>query len=235
MSALRFSFSGLRVTRRRRVLLRDESLSLGDGETHVVCGANGAGKTTLLRVLAGLEKPDCATVTVGARTDGWRKQKKRLRQAAAYLHQFPYMLEGSVEKNLAYPLSRRGIGGPRKRALIAEAAALAGLEGLLPAHAKTLSGGEQQRVALARAWLRRPRVMLLDEPTANMDRPARRRATQLLARLARQGMAIVVASHDPEQFADNGHVLWHLRDGRLAPTSPARLEAAATVAPVHAA
>ena len=78
-----------------------------------------------------------------------------------------------------------------------------------------LSGGERQRVALARAWLRRPRVMLLDEPTTNMDADCRCRTIELLQALKKEGLALMVATHDPLHFAEIADRTLHLVDGQL--------------------
>lgn len=226
---LQCKFSGLRKTFAHKVLLDNESLNINQGELHLVCGDNGAGKTTLLRILAGLEKPDCATVTMDNRTDTWCKQRKSLQQASVYLHQFPYMLDCTVKKNLQYALKHRGIRGHHQHELIDEAVHLAQIEKILFSHAKTLSGGEQQRVALARAWLRNPRVMFMDEPTANMDQESRARTTALLGRLKSQGMALFVASHDPAQFTAISDTSWILEAGHLRTFSITR----ANLATVH--
>lgn len=226
MKPFSLSFSGLSKQLGNRQLLQDESLSLQAGQMHMIGGSNGAGKTTLLRIVAGLEKPDCATVTVNATTSSWRKQRKHLRHAAVYLHQFPYMLDTSVRKNLEYVLFHRGIKGSEKTTLIDSAVELASIGNILQSHAKSLSGGEQQRVALVRAWLRQPELMLLDEPTANMDQESRLRTTRLLGELKSLGMALLVASHDPAQFAADCDYHWLLEGGTLKPASAGKLKIA---------
>ncbi|MBL4712894.1 MAG: ATP-binding cassette domain-containing protein [Gammaproteobacteria bacterium] len=92
---------------------------------------------------------------------------------------------------------------------------MAQINDISDAYAKTLSGGEQQRVALARAWLRQPQIMLLDEPTANMDQDARKRTIDLLANLKDQGLALFVASHDPVQFATLANNTLTISEGTL--------------------
>jgi tungstate transport system ATP-binding protein len=215
MNAMQVKFSELRKRLGGKLLLRNESLAISTGEFHLICGNNGCGKTTLLRIIAGLEKPDRAMLAINDVNKSWGKQRKYLRHACVYLHQSPYMLDGSVRANLEYVLFHRGIKGEKKQQLIDEAIELAQIENIVYSHAKTLSGGEQQRVALARGWLRDPRIMLLDEPTANMDQEARMRTTELLARLKSHGMALLVASHDPKQFTDISDHYWLLHDGAL--------------------
>lgn len=224
MNDLHIKFTQLRKKLGGKLLLRNESLAINAGEFHLICGNNGAGKTTLLRIIAGLEKPDRAMLSINDTVKSWRKQRKHLRHACVYLHQFPYMLDGTVKANLEYVLMHRGIKGNEKLSLIDEAIELAQIENIVYSHAKTLSGGEQQRVALARGWLRNPQIMLLDEPTANMDQDARMRTTELLARLKSHGVALLAASHDPKQFTDISDQFWFLHDGALNSSAPKELK-----------
>jgi tungstate transport system ATP-binding protein len=196
----------------RRLILDGVDLSLVPGECQLLCGKNGAGKSTLLRILAGMERPDRASVTIGGRTGSWRQAKSRLLADCIYLHQQPYLFEGSVRYNLNYPL--RGQGGMREM-LVEEGLEWSGLTALADQAVHQLSGGERQRVALARAWLRHPGVMLLDEPTANMDVACRQRTVQLLQALKQEGLALLVTSHDPLHFANVADRMLTLADGRL--------------------
>ncbi len=182
-----------------RQILTGTNLILSSGKCNLLSGANGAGKSTLLRICAGLEKPDQGEVDIGLGRQAWKRYRRTLQAETVYLHQHPYMFDGTVMQNLAYALPRH-TPQPRYRQLISEALEWAELELIASNSAKTLSGGERQRVAIARAWLRRPTVMLLDEPTTNMDQEARRRTIQLLHSLKEQGIALLVASHDPKHF-----------------------------------
>lgn len=198
-----------------KTLLKDVNLSIHRGTFNLLRGKNGAGKTTLLRIIAGLEKPNSALISFGETYKSWPKSKQALRQASVYLHQQPYMLDTTVKKNLAYTLSHQSLTTSQKSKLIDSAIDLAHINDIIHCHAKTLSGGEQQRVALARAWLRNPRIMLLDEPTANMDSDSRKRTIDLLSQLKDQGLAIIIATHDPTQFNSLTHTLYTLKDGSL--------------------
>ncbi len=185
----------------RRHLLDGPSLTLEGGAALLLSGENGSGKTTLLKILAGLEKPAHCMVDFGG-GDGdvpWSKCRKQLQQQVMYLHQQPYLFDGDVTRNLALALPRTMPKSQRSRK-IRRALEWAQLDSIADARAKTLSGGEKQRVSLARAWLRQSRVLLLDEPIANMDREARARTVALLKRLKNARAALVIASHNHEVF-----------------------------------
>mgnify|MGYP001820128127 FL=1 len=124
------------------------------------------------------------------------------------------MFDGSVRFNLAYALNRQ-LTRQQRKAHIEQALAWAGLESHAQESAKNLSGGERQRVALTRAWLRRPDVLLLDEPTANLDQESRRRTLALLDSLRSEGIALLIASHDQTHFSSliDSHIL--LQEGGL--------------------
>ena len=205
-------YSALHKAFGRREILAGVDFRLRSGECLLLCGKNGAGKSTLLRILAGMERPDYAWVTIDGVTRRWRQVKRRLLADSIYLHQTPYLFEGSVRYNLNYPL--RGARSMRDSQVL-EGLEWSGLSALADQPVHQLSGGERQRVALARAWLRRPRVMLLDEPTTNMDQGCRQRTVELLRALKQEGVALVVASHDPTHFAGVADDILELAGGRL--------------------
>ena len=124
------------------------------------------------------------------------------------------MFDGSVKYNLGYALPR-GLEQEVRSERIEHALNWADLNSHANTPAKSLSGGECQRVALARAWMRGPRVLLLDEPTVNMDREACRRTLRLLHSLKADGIALLIASHETALFKDlvDGHL--HLVNGKL--------------------
>jgi tungstate transport system ATP-binding protein len=212
MSSLHFH--SIRKRHGRRSILDGIAISLQSGYCTLLTGDNGAGKTTLLRILGGFEKPDTFHAETGVGDLTWRRYRRLARASVMYLHQQPYLFEGSVRDNLAYALDRK-LSKHDRRERIDEALAWGGLERIAASQAKTLSGGECQRVALARAWLRQPRYMLLDEPAANMDRDARLRTVSLLRRLRDEGMALLIASHDPDYFSSLVNERLHLDKGKL--------------------
>ncbi len=227
-------FSQLQKSFGKRVILQNTDLELRGGNCIQLGGVNGAGKSTLLRILSGLEKPGQGFVDFGCGPMKWKHARKQLQNCVMYLHQQPYMFEGSVAYNLAYSLNKLPAAVRRKRT--AEAAEWAQLTHLLHADANTLSGGEKQRVALARAWLHQPQVMLLDEPTANLDSASRAKTLQLLKTLKQDGIAVVIASHDSSHFFNLFDVYLDLSSGRLQTLErpPETLSAPAeNVTPIH--
>ncbi len=205
-----------------RRILAGVDLQVTGGECQLLCGDNGAGKSTLLRILAGMEAPNAGLVTDENGQRRWRRAKRQLLRDVIYLHQHPYLFEGTVEYNLRYPL--RGSRHQRSQ-LVRKGLEWSGLTDLADQPVHNLSGGERQRVALARAWLRHPQVMLLDEPTTNMDSACRHRTIDLLRTLRDSGVALIIATHDPMHFATLADCKWRLADGRLSeePAAPSGL------------
>lgn len=215
VNSINIKFQHLHKCLGKKILLRNEDLTIKSGHFNLLCGKNGAGKTTLMRIIAGLEKPDSAQVNFDQSIKNWRQCREQLRKASVYLHQHPYMLDSTVKNNLAYTLSHRSLTKSQKNKLIESAIEMAQINDLIHCHAKTLSGGEKQRVALARAWLRNPKIMLLDEPTANMDSASKIRTIDLLSQLKDEGLAIFIATHDPDQFTSLTNQIFTLKDGYL--------------------
>ncbi|MBC8211444.1 MAG: energy-coupling factor ABC transporter ATP-binding protein [Gammaproteobacteria bacterium] len=204
MNNFEYNFLGINKSYRSRQVLADARIKINATQCTLLIGENGAGKSTLLKIMAGLEKPDSGNLRINHKDYKWSQGKSILLKNIMYLHQQPYMFEGSVEQNLQYivKVSRQPLQ------LIEKAIEWAGIEDIIQQNAKSLSGGEKQRVAIARAYLRNPEVVLLDEPTANLDQQSKLRTLKLLEQFKSQGIGMVIASHDPEIF--NG-----LQDERL--------------------
>jgi tungstate transport system ATP-binding protein len=197
------------------LVLDDTGIDIASHDCIVITGKNGAGKTTLLRIIAGLEKPDKGDVVVDKGTaEPWRKQRKRLLKSIMYLHQQPYMLAGSLQRNIEYSARLNPAIADRSTS-VSRAIHWAGLEGLEAQSAASLSGGQKQRVALTRARLRNPQILLLDEPTANLDNESRARTLQMLREFCDSGTAIVIVSHDPEVFGELATHKLQLHDHRI--------------------
>ncbi|WUR11307.1 energy-coupling factor ABC transporter ATP-binding protein [[Empedobacter] haloabium] len=193
--------------------LRD--FTLEEASAYVLTGVNGAGKSTLLRVLAGLVPVEAEDVRFAGAPVTLRPYPRVLRDAIVYVHQHPVMFSTSVPANIAYGLEARGAPRALVRERVEEAMAWAGVTHLRGSDPATLSGGEKQRVALARARVLRPRLLLLDEPTANLDGEAREQVIALIPTLTKAGTSVVMACHDRDliNLADVRRL--KLRDGQL--------------------
>lgn len=215
IDSFQFVYRHISKQYRRKPVLSEVSFQVRNSDCFIITGENGAGKTTLLRILAGIEKPDKAIININQGPDrSWRSCRARLSKSVMYLHQQPYMLAGSVRRNLEYTarLNRAIIDRP---AAVDQVMKWARLDPLAGQNAVSLSGGQQQRVALARARLRNPQLLLLDEPTANLDSDGRDRTLLLLQAFLDGGTAIVISTHDPNIFIDlQAHAL-QLEDHKL--------------------
>ncbi|HEY7934948.1 MAG TPA: ABC transporter ATP-binding protein [Solirubrobacteraceae bacterium] len=189
-----------------REALRDVSLELGEGQTLVVFGPNGAGKTTLLRVLATLLRAHTGEVRVLARNlpeEGWA-----LRGLIGFLGHEPLLYrELSASENLRFHARLHNVGLER----VAEVLAAVGMEERSGEPLKTLSRGMVARVAVARAVLHDPRLLLLDEPYANLDPGAREHLQGLIG--GASGRTRVICSHDPGGGVAEADLVLGLREG----------------------
>ncbi len=196
--------------------LQVPKLALQAGCLYVLKGQNGSGKSTLLRLLALLQQPQSGTVWFNNLPVVWKADKlQKLRQNITLLEQTPWLFTGNVEKNLAFGLKVRGVCGAEMQHKIAQALDIVGLNGFQKRRAKELSGGETRRVALARALCLQPQLLLLDEPTANLDADQVEILEQFLVALPQQGVAVVIASHDRDQSERLGGEAIKMKDGRL--------------------
>jgi lipoprotein-releasing system ATP-binding protein len=184
-------------------IFRDVSLDIRPGDFLAVTGPSGCGKSTLLHLFAGLEEPDAGVVEVAGQAWGGLTAERRatLRgEAIGFVFQFHHLLpELSAEENVALPLFLAGDAEAEARAAAREVLDRVGLRARSAAFPRTLSGGERQRVAIARAVVRRPRLLLCDEPTGSLDAAHARSVFDLLSEVARERAgAAVVVTHDPE-------------------------------------
>jgi tungstate transport system ATP-binding protein len=205
----------LRKSHGGRVLFDIDTFSLEAAHAYVLTGVNGAGKSTLLRVLAGLEHADAAAATFEGRMTPLDPYPAALRSAIVYVHQHPIMFSTSVAQNIGYGLLARGVPKAQAARAVDEAMVWAGVAHLRDIDPARLSGGEKQRVALARAKVLQPKLLLLDEPTANLDGAAREQVIALIPTLTDAGGTVVMACHDRDLIGLPGVRRLKLRDGRI--------------------
>ena len=208
-------FRGIEKTYAETNILRNVDISLYPGKCILLSGNNGSGKTTLLKIIAGLEAPSRAEIELSGNSHSWKSAIRSIRREIIYLHQQPYLLSGTVESNVSYGLRFTNLNRKQLRESVKEALEWAGLTDVAKHQAKTLSGGVQQRVAFTRAWILKPKVLLLDEPMANMDIESREQACDLLKRMKSEGMSIVITSHDLNIFHDLIDSHFSLSDGKM--------------------
>lgn len=201
----------------QRLLLDIDALQIEPATAYVLTGINGAGKTSLLRILCGLDIARIGHASFLGQELDWFPYPSLLRQAIVYVHQHPIMFAGSVAKNIAYGLKARD-NPPSAQTIaqeVTQAMQWAGIQHLREQAANTLSGGEKQRVALARAKVLRPKLLLLDEPTSNLDGEAREQVIALIPELIREGSSVIMVCHDRDLIALPGVHRLKLRDGKL--------------------
>ncbi|MDO8178680.1 MAG: energy-coupling factor ABC transporter ATP-binding protein [Undibacterium sp.] len=214
MNAL-ISLHGIQKKIGDRVLLDIDFLQVEQACAYVLTGINGAGKTTLLRILSGLDTAliDKANF-LGGKLD-WFPYPAILRNAIVYVHQHPIMFSGSVANNIAFGLKVHGVSTSEQMHAVQRALEWAGIEHLRERQAITLSGGEKQRVALARAKVLQPKLLLLDEPTSNLDGEAREQVIALIPELIKDGSSVIMVCHDRDLIALPDVQRLKLRDGKL--------------------
>ena len=212
---------GLAKSYGREGLLDAIDLDVRAGEWVAIVGESGSGKSTLLNAIAGIDRPDRGTVSLEGRTldyaddDGlaaWRRANVGFVFQA--FHLLPYL---DVEENVALPLALLGESRAGRGARARELLAAVGLEGFGSRRPASLSGGEAQRTAIARAVAHRPRLLLADEPTGNLDEATAGIVLDTLAKLVRESnAAALMVTHSTLAAARADRVL-RLSAGRLAP------------------
>jgi putrescine transport system ATP-binding protein len=195
------------------------SLDIYEGEFFALLGPSGCGKTTLLRMLAGFETPDAGAIRLGAddigRVPPYRRPVNMMFQSYAL---FPHL---TVAGNIAFGLKQDRLPKAEIETRVAEMLALVRLEGLGGRKPHQLSGGQRQRVALARSLAKRPKVLLLDEPLAALDKKLREETQfELMDLQGRLGTTFVIVTHDQEEAMTVAHRIAVMNHGRLAQVAP---------------
>jgi tungstate transport system ATP-binding protein len=191
--------------------LEDINLEIVGGKTIALLGINGSGKTTLLRIIAGLEKRDKGSILL----DGKGINGKELWQVATLVFQKTVMFNRSVYSNLAYGLKIRGKKDSEIKEEIARELHAVGLRNFEKRKARKTSGGEQQRISLARAFLLNPQILLLDEPTANLDPNSATIIERAIVNRTKEKSIIILATHNLSQAKRLANEVVHIYDGKI--------------------
>jgi len=204
--------------------LRGLTLDVGAGELVAIMGASGSGKSTLLNILGCLDRATSGTyrldgVDVG-RLDADARAELRNAKLGFVFQSFNLLARTAARENVALPLVYGGVPGGEHAARADEALAAVGLAGFGDRTPTQLSGGQQQRVAIARALVGRPKLLLADEPTGNLDSATSDEVMDLLVGLnQREQLTMVIVTHEPEVAARTRRVLV-MRDGHLVADGP---------------
>ena len=190
-------------------LLSDITLDVRAGESVVVLGANGAGKSTLLKLCNAILLPMQGSVKTPPAAD------------QALIFQRPPLLQRSVLDNVRFVLAARGVAEPVRSERALAALEACELGAIASRHARLLSGGEQQRLALARAWACKPKLLLADEPTANLSPAATREVERLIQAVQMTGTTLMLTTHNVAQAKRLATRVIFLEGGRVAEDRPA--------------
>ena len=215
-STVNLQLFDIQKTYRNVKALNSLSLNLEGGKIIVILGVNGAGKTTLLRIMAGLDSADSGQLLF----NGQSIDCKALRQVATLVFQKSAMFSTTVYDNLAYGLRIRKVSKDQIKIKVAEALQAVRLTGFEKRRAKKTSGGEQQRIALARAFLLEPKVLLLDEPTANLDPNSSTIIEKAILAKKSHDRIIVMATHNLTQARRIADEIVHIYSGQIVEAVP---------------
>jgi tungstate transport system ATP-binding protein len=212
-----FTAEGLFKDYGTRRVLDLPHLTIPAERTVALLGPNGAGKTTLLHILGLLLAPSGGRLRYhGAPVPRGNGPMRALRRRIILVEQHPIMFSTSVARNVAFGLKIRGLDARTRRRRVARSLARVGMQALADAHGRELSGGETQRVAIARALACNPEVLLLDEPTANVDIENRLAIEEIITTLRdTRGLSVVFCTHDHLQAARLAQTKINLFSGRL--------------------
>ena len=191
--------------------LKSASLEMEGGKIIVLLGVNGAGKTTLMRIMAGLENPDSGKILF----NNQNTDDKALRKVSTLVFQKTVMFTMNVYDNLAFGLKIRKVPKDEISQKVCAALEAVRLSGFEKRRAKKLSGGEQQRLALARAFLLDSRILLLDEPTANLDPNSAIIIEKAIISMKSDQRIIVMATHNLNQARRMADEIVHIHNGEI--------------------
>lgn len=214
---------GVSIEKNSRNILNDINIEVRTGETLGIIGPTGSGKTTLLRVMDLIEIPSKGRVLFRGEVPLSESERLAARRRIGVVFQRPVMLSGTVYDNVAYGLRIRRLSKDEIDERVKAALSDVCLDGYERRHARTLSGGEMQRVALARALAIGPDLLLLDEPTANLDPRTSYVIEDLISRAKMRGMTTVISTHDLPQAVRLAERIVIIMDGKVISSGSADL------------
>jgi putative ABC transport system ATP-binding protein len=198
--------------------LREVSVSISEGEFVAVMGTSGSGKSTLMNVLGCLDRPTSGSYLLGGADVSTSSRAQladiRSRTLGFVFQSFNLLSRTSALENVELPLLYQGVGRSQRRARSKEALERVGLGARLDHHPNQMSGGQQQRVAIARALVGRPKLILADEPTGNLDSRTSLEVMQLFQQLHASGLTVVLVTHEPDIATYTSRVVV-MKDGRV--------------------
>lgn len=209
------SYENIQYSVEQKPLLNIPLFSIPKNACIALSGKNGSGKSTLMRIMAGLLKPESTNINYQNRTLPWGQSLKKIRADVIYLHQNPYLFDSNVRDNIAYGLNAKKLHKHDINEKVDAMLEWAKLTHLADRNARFLSGGEKQRVAFARAQILTPKILLLDEPTANMDKHARSQTWDMVERLKNKNLSVVISTHEYDAIAHMCTQLMYLDSGQL--------------------
>ena len=215
MSQISIQAHDLSMRFKDRLLFHIPQLNLGPQQAVHLCGDNGVGKTTLLKVLSGLQTPTTGSVSLirNSLLSRWFSAGKN--SGVIYMHQTPYMFDGTVFDNVSYGLKYTFKDRHSRRSEAINVLRLVGLETLADEHVSVLSGGERQRVAMARAWVLKPTVLLMDESSASLDEESIKQQVVLAKDLLERGSSLVITSHQANALTALCRQQWTISNSTL--------------------
>jgi putative ABC transport system ATP-binding protein len=198
--------------------LRDVSLVIEEGESVAVMGPSGSGKSTLMNILGCLDRPTSGRYLLAgeevSQLDRNALAGLRNRTLGFVFQSFNLLARTSAIENVELPLLYSGVSGRLRHARACEALERVGLGDRLHHHSNQMSGGQQQRVAVARALVTKPRLMVADEPTGNLDSRTSVEIMALFQELGRSGITLLLVTHEPDIARYASRVIV-MRDGRV--------------------
>ena len=206
--------------------LNDINLHIRPGEFVSIVGQSGSGKSTLIKLLIAEEKPDSGSIILG----GWditRVKNREIptlrRQIGVIFQDYKLLSKKSVFENIAFAMQACGFSKAEINKIVNQMISLVGLKGMEERYPHQLSGGEQQRVAIARALVHKPKLLVADEPTGNLDSINTREIIDLLKKINNLGTTVLLVTHDREVVnnlkgrvitLDSGHMISDQKHGR---------------------